>query len=357
MDNNNFLNNLTVLYVEDSKIVLQKTIDTLKPLFKDIITANDGEEGLKQYINHKDNINIIISDINMPNMSGIDMIKRIKQIDSHIPCILTTSVVESATFIEAINIHITHYAIKPFDYDILIKQIKKACLLNYQKKSTENKIHKEEQYHKAIDSVALISRTDTHGKITYVNKSFCDISGYQANELIGNSHKMLKHPMMQNSLYDELWTTIKDGGVWYGIIKNKSKDGNTYFVKSYIFPIFNDKHHIKEYMSIALLVTTDEEAKRELRKGLIKNISSQKLANSSMLKENEQLKNSLNQLRVENANHNKELIFVQTNLENEKSKHKATKEYLNFTEHKLKDLEKQHDKLLKALKKKKIPLD
>jgi response regulator RpfG family c-di-GMP phosphodiesterase len=169
------LANLTLLYVEDSKIMQKQTYDTLKPLFEKIIIADDGQDGLNKYLKHILEIDVIVSDIVMPNMTGLEMIAKIRKIDQELPCILATSIIDPNAFLEAIKLQVTHYAIKPFEYDILIEQIEKACLANYQQKLLKQKLIEEEQYLSAIDGVAIISRTDTKGIITYVNSKFCEV--------------------------------------------------------------------------------------------------------------------------------------------------------------------------------------
>jgi len=106
------------------------------------------------------------------------------------------------------------------------------------------------QHKKAIDVSAIVSKTDAAGRITYVNDLFCEISGYSRTELLGNSHRIVKHPSTARSVYSQLWKTIKQGDVWHGVLKNRTKDGKDYHVSSTITPIFNDDAQITEFISI-----------------------------------------------------------------------------------------------------------
>lgn len=74
-----------------------------------------------------------------------------------------------------------------------------------------------------VDEYVIISRTDTTGIITSVSSAFCEISGYKANELIGKSHNLIRHPDMPSQLFSDLWNTIQSGKMWQGDIKNLKK--------------------------------------------------------------------------------------------------------------------------------------
>ena len=111
------------------------------------------------------------------------------------------------------------------------------------------------QYKDAVDISSIFSKTDTNGIITYVNKRFCDISGYTKDELLGRNHSILRHPNMPSKLFETMWNTITHGDVWQGVVKNRKKDGSSYYVNSTIYPI-KDKHgKILEYISIRQDIT------------------------------------------------------------------------------------------------------
>ncbi len=126
-----------------------------------------------------------------------------------------------------------------------------------------------EEFVKAIDSVAIISKTDPKGVITYVNEKFEQISGYNKGELIGKPHNIVRDPLMDSSVFKELWDTIQQGRVWQGIISNKAKNGSRYYVKTHIFPIFDTKGDIVEYLAIREditdLLTVQKAYEKELR--------------------------------------------------------------------------------------------
>ena len=106
------------------------------------------------------------------------------------------------------------------------------------------------QYKLSIDTTFIISKTDLYGVITYVNDKFCKLSGYSRDELIGKNHNITRHPDTKQEVFKNLWQTIQEGKIWKGEMKNLSKDGNTYYVTSFILPVFNDNGSIVEYFGI-----------------------------------------------------------------------------------------------------------
>ena len=113
-----------------------------------------------------------------------------------------------------------------------------------------------QQYKKAIENSNIVSKTDINGIITFVNDEFCKISGYTRKELIGQNHNIIRHSDVRREVFKNLWLTIKSGKTWYGIIKNKTKLGDSYWVDSTIVPIKNKKGKIIEYMGIRKSVTS-----------------------------------------------------------------------------------------------------
>lgn len=83
----------------------------------------------------------------------------------------------------------------------------------------------------------LISATDIHGKIEYCNQAFIDISGYSKDELIGQPHNLVRHPDMPAAVFKGMWEFLKAGKCWMGIVKNRCKNGDFYWVNAYVTPI------------------------------------------------------------------------------------------------------------------------
>ncbi|NNJ91110.1 MAG: PAS domain-containing protein, partial [Gammaproteobacteria bacterium] len=95
----------------------------------------------------------------------------------------------------------------------------------------------------------LVSRTNLKGAITYANRDFIEISGFTEQELIGQNHNMVRHPDMPSETFQDLWDSIKDGKTWVGLVKNRAKNGDFYWVKANITPIMRNGQ-VVEYMSV-----------------------------------------------------------------------------------------------------------
>ncbi|RXK01026.1 hypothetical protein CRU98_00815 [Arcobacter sp. CECT 8986] len=106
------------------------------------------------------------------------------------------------------------------------------------------------EYKKAVDVSAIVSKTDSKGIITFANEKFCKISGYSRKELLGAKHNLVKHPDTKKEVYKDLWKTILDKRVWKGVLKNRAKDGSAYYVKSTIVPILDVDGAISEFIAI-----------------------------------------------------------------------------------------------------------
>jgi len=82
----------------------------------------------------------------------------------------------------------------------------------------------------------IVSETDLKGNITYANRKFCEISGYDKDELVGQPHNMIRHPDMPKEAFQKMWETIQSGQIWHGLVKNLRKDGKFYWVETEILP-------------------------------------------------------------------------------------------------------------------------
>ncbi len=119
-------------------------------------------------------------------------------------------------------------------------------------------------YKFSIDSSSIVSKTDRHGIITYVNDTFCSISGYTKEELIGASHNIVRHPEMPKETFRKMWQTIKSGEIWRGILKNRTRSGGFYIVDATIVPIRDHHGKIVEYIGIRHDVTQLEASKARI---------------------------------------------------------------------------------------------
>jgi aerotaxis receptor len=94
--------------------------------------------------------------------------------------------------------------------------------------------------HVLRDSETIVSKTDMKGKITYVNQDFLRISGFSENELIGAPHNIVRHPDMPVEAFEDLWRTLKSGKAWTGVVKNRCKNSDYYWVEANVAPLIEN---------------------------------------------------------------------------------------------------------------------
>ncbi|MEW8693692.1 MAG: PAS domain-containing methyl-accepting chemotaxis protein [Candidatus Thiodiazotropha endolucinida] len=95
----------------------------------------------------------------------------------------------------------------------------------------------------------ILSTTNLKGSITYINPTFVDISGFSGEELLGSNHNIVRHPDMPPAAFEDLWTEIKAGNPWMGLVKNRCKNGDYYWVDAFVTPILKDGSTV-EYQSV-----------------------------------------------------------------------------------------------------------
>ncbi|MCK9473902.1 ATP-binding protein [Sulfurimonas sp.] len=122
------------------------------------------------------------------------------------------------------------------------------------------------EYQKALDESAIISKTDQNGIITYVNDKYVKLSGYSVDELMGSNHSLIKHEDMPREYFDDLWFQLENAGIFRGTIKNNKKNGGYFYIDVTITKIIDPYDNSKEYISIGNDVTTLIDARLEAQK-------------------------------------------------------------------------------------------
>jgi len=107
------------------------------------------------------------------------------------------------------------------------------------------------------DGTSLVSKTDTKGRITYFNPAFMEASGFAEDELMGAPHNLVRHPDMPEEAFSDLWHTLKQGRPWNGVIKNRRKNGDFYWVYANATPVYEGAQ-VVGYMSVRNKATSQQ---------------------------------------------------------------------------------------------------
>ncbi|HNG82507.1 MAG TPA: PAS domain-containing protein, partial [Burkholderiaceae bacterium] len=145
----------------------------------------------------------------------------------------------------------------------------------------------------------IVSRTDTKGRITWVNQDFIHASGFTERELIGQPHNLVRHPDMPPEAFADLWNTLKAGRPWSGIVKNRRKDGDHYWVVANVTPL-EENDQVVGYLSVRTTPTREqvdacEQAYRNVREGRLPGwiVSDGALVKAAALRRSERIDNWL----------------------------------------------------------------
>ncbi len=258
-----------ILIIDDNPKNIQVAANVLKSTdYFNIYFATSGEAGIKQL--EKRTYSLILLDINMPELDGYQTAKIIKQNPKtrNIPIIFLSANADHESINKGFEYGGQDYITKPFQQSELIHRVTTHVELFLAKKALQKEVDTShlllQQYKDAIDISALVSKTDPEGIITYVNEPFCQISQYTESELLGKSHRIIRHPDVPKETFKEMWETITAKKVWKGTIQNRKKDGSSYFVDATIIPITDSEGQIIEYISVRNDITDQIVAKEQI---------------------------------------------------------------------------------------------
>ncbi|MBI3131158.1 MAG: PAS domain-containing protein [Acidobacteria bacterium] len=122
-----------------------------------------------------------------------------------------------------------------------------------------------EDLKRALDQAIILAVTDVRGRILEVNRAFCEISGYSESELLGQDHRTLNSGHHSKAFFKQFWTTILDGRVWRGEIKNLAKDGRPYWVDTVIIPHLDSEGRPVRFLALRMDITARKQAESALQ--------------------------------------------------------------------------------------------
>ncbi len=231
-------------------------------LSKIVVVANESE-ALRELT--QNDYDCLLIDEGMDLGEALALITRIRIVKKSILSVIFASNPSQDHLLNAIRIGLTNLILLPLSpktIDDMATKLRFASLSNRQMVKKNLLLN---QYKNALDSSLNISKTNIHGVITYVNDRFCQLTGFEANEILGQTHRLFKHPDTTKELMVNLWTTITAKRVWHATIINKTKTGKTFYSDTFIIPLLNERHEVEEYMDMRIDVTAIHEQKRYMQ--------------------------------------------------------------------------------------------
>lgn len=241
------LEKFTILYVEDDEDVREQLCLYLRHRSKNLLVAENGLSGLKAFEEHRPDI--VITDILMPAMNGLEMAARIRAIDPHVAIIVTTAFEQTDLLIRAIDTGIDRYVVKPIERAKL-EQALEVCARRLQ--AEEHSRLAEMVFKNSSESMLV---TDAEGKIVCVNNAFTRLTGYEADEVIGEDASILNSGRQSEAFFSDMWQTLRSTGKWHGEIWNRRKGGEVYAQWMSVDTIFDPQGLPHRYVALFFDIT------------------------------------------------------------------------------------------------------
>lgn len=286
-----YFKDFKVLYVDGNENDFGKIFNILEQYFKDIKCTQDSLEALSYFEEFKDSIDLVILDIDLDGISGLELAKMIRQQKQNMKIIVLSDKTDTEHFLEAISIKVDKFILKPVLSLALLEACDDLLKIEQEHKNIVYNNFLNKQYEDILDKVALVSKTDTNGKITYVNPLYCEISGYEEEDFLGNTHNIMRDPKVPKSYYEKLWSVISLGEIWNGQSINISKCGVNFWVQNMIYPIKDDKGKIIRYISIGFVINKYKMEEQKIQANLDKIKNDTKLLQKQVDHIDDQVKN------------------------------------------------------------------
>ncbi len=280
--------NLNILYAEDENLLRETTSTMFKNFFASVDSASNGVSALelyKEYFNKNEKYyDIVISDLMMPQLDGHDLSKIILELNPKQEIIIISAQADFRDVVNLVNIGVHKFLTKPISTEVLYQVFLDVARIIRKKKLEENDIEELNEYNEilmqrednkvkaleefsnALNISAIVSKTDTLGVITYVNRQFCDVCGYSEEDLIGQNNNILNAKTRSSSFYKKLWITITNKKPFKTLFENRHKDGSLYYVETTISPILNLEGEIVEFIAVSHDMTQLMKSMEETKK-------------------------------------------------------------------------------------------
>lgn len=257
----------SILLVEDAVGVARLVERLVVNAGFDVHRVAGGQEAL-DWLDQQQPV-LMLLDFTLPDMTGRDVVEHLQAKGRNVPFIIITGNGDERVAVAMMKLGAIDYVIKDEAFLTLLPTVvTQACeRLDMQRRlaDAENRLSEREQHlrklSRAIEqSPSMLMITDIEGHIEYVNPAFCQVTGYAAEEVIGQPSSMLSSNNHQNDFYRELWETIRQGKDWRGEFFNRRKDGDCYWERAAISPVKDGDGQITHFLKVSEDVTARKSA-------------------------------------------------------------------------------------------------
>ena len=255
-----------LLYAEDDGSTREVVQLMLNRRFPGMVVhaADNGRRGLDLY--HDVRPDIVLADMKMPVMDGITMAQEIRKHDQRTRIIITTANTDTNRILEAIDVGINNYVLKPINQVKLFASIEQCISgIKLEKELAQQREHIHKLSHAVEQSPVAIMMIDTSGLIEYVNPRFMQLTGYQQEEAVGRNGGFFH--ANQGTLQDEdqLWQVIASGREWRGEFRCRKKNGELYWASASISPLVDDQGATTRFIYFHEDITERKQAEETIK--------------------------------------------------------------------------------------------
>ncbi|MDD2732595.1 MAG: EAL domain-containing protein [Desulfuromonadaceae bacterium] len=253
--------NLVLLTIDDEESIRS----SLAAFFEDcgfrVIQASDGRDGIDKVLALRPDV--VITDLRMPNVDGMEVISAVKSFDDNLPIIVLSGTGILTDAIDALRRGAWDYLAKPVvdlaELELIVARcIERASLVRENRNYHDNlellvkqRTSELRKLSTAVEQSAnIVVITDINGIIEYVNPKFTEVTGYSREDALGRKPSFLKSGRQTDSFYTDLWNTITSGREWQGEFCNKTRAGQDYWELCSIAPIKDETGTITNYVAI-----------------------------------------------------------------------------------------------------------
>lgn len=250
---------VTLLYVEDEELTRETVCTMLQRRFPELVihSAADGVAGLRLF--QELSPDLVVTDVKMPGMNGIEMARRILESTKTVPVIVTSAHSDMEYLIDSIEIGICRYVMKPIDSGKLFAALDQCLGTIRVRKELKRQQEFVRKLSRAVEQCPTsIVITDPEGVIEYVNPKYTQLTGYSEAELLGENLRALQEPG------DVVWRTLAAHGEWRGELEGVKKSGEPYSESVSISSVLGDEGKVAHLVAVKDDITEKRRSARQI---------------------------------------------------------------------------------------------